>query len=295
MLAEMPPKACRQGVIMRQNSNDDGKGKVYVGSHGGDWAGEVRLLLDRAGLAPVISGHRRLVLKPNLVEAAAPPITTPVELVAAVVDYLQAAAPQAEIIIAEGCGSKSYDTGHCFARLGYRELATARGVGLVDLNHEPTVKLARADCRRWPEMHLPGLLFDSFLISLPVLKAHTLAKTTLTLKNMMGAAPPAHYQQGGNWKKASFHHEIQEAVADLNRYRCPDFTVLDATVGLAQSHLGGPPCDPPPGLLAASFDAVAVDAYGAGLLGLDWREVDHICRLHGELGRAEPLQIIECA
>ncbi|MDF1614808.1 DUF362 domain-containing protein [Desulfurivibrio dismutans] len=249
-------------------------------------------MLTRAGLASVAGRHKRIVLKPNLVEAALPPITTPVELTAAVVDFLRSAVPQAEIIIAEGCGSKTYDTDHCFARLGYHELAAAKGVELVDLNRQPTIRLTLPDCRRWPEMHLPALLFESFLVSLPVLKVHTLAKVTLTLKNMMGAAPPCHYQQGGHWKKAAFHHDIQAAVADLNRYRSPDFTLLDATVGLAQSHLGGPPCKPPPGLLAASFDPVALDAYGADLLNLDWREIDHIRELHGELGFAEPLTVV---
>lgn len=267
-------------------------GVVYICPHRGDWVGEVARLLDRAGLTGALKGQRRILLKPNLVKASPPPITTPVELVAALVDYLQAAVPKVKLIIAEGCGAKTYDTGHCFARLGYRELAAAKGIELVDLNRLPSVRLAREDCRRWPELYLPRLLFASFIISLPVLKAHTLAKATLTLKNMMGAVPPGHYQQGGHWKKAAFHRDIQGSVADLNRYRSPDFTLLDASIGLAQSHLGGPVCNPPPGLLAASFDPVAVDAFGAGLLGLDWREIKHISRLHGEIGRAEPLDII---
>lgn len=268
-------------------------GRVYACSFNDDWLSAGRRLLAVTGLAEVLAGQRRIVLKPNLVEAAPPPITTPVELVAAVIEWVRAAAPRAELLIAEGCGSKTYETERCFRKLGYQELAAQLGVELVDLNHQPTVCLARDDCRRWPRMHLPELLLDSFLFSLPVLKAHTLAKTTLTLKNMMGAAPPKHYQQGGHWKKAAFHHDIQAAVADLNRYRCPDFTLLDATVGLAQSHLGGPPCNPPPGKLAASFDPVALDAYGAGLLALDWRRIGHISQLHGELGCADPLTLIE--
>jgi len=64
------------------------------------------------------------------------------------------------------------------------------------------------------------------------------------MKNMMGAAPPKHYQQGGHWKKASFHHGIQQALFELNCYRTPDFTLLDATVGMSQAHLWGPTCSP---------------------------------------------------
>ncbi|MFH7319438.1 DUF362 domain-containing protein [Desulfurivibrio sp. D14AmB] len=269
------------------------KGVVYHCPFAGDWVGATGRLLDRAGLAAVLDDRRPIVLKPNLVKAAPPPITTPVALVAALVDYLQRARPGAEIIVAEGCGAKEYDTDHCFTTLGYAQMAMERGVKLIDLNQAPLTRLSRPQYGRWPEMHLPTLLLDAFLISLPVLKAHTLAKVTLTMKNMMGAAPPACYQQGGHWKKAAFHQEIQAAVADLNRYRCPDFTLLDATIGLSKSHLGGPLCRPSPGLLAASFDPVAIDAFGAGLLGHDWQTIGHIRSLDGELGRAHPLKLIK--
>ena len=110
---------------------------------------------------------------------------------------------------------------------------------------------------------------------------------------MMGLAPPAHYQQGGHWKKASFHQKIQEAVFDLNRYRTPDFTLLDATVGMQQAHLWGPPCDPPVNRIAAGFDPVAIDAYGCSLLGREWQKIGHLRMAHGELGMADPLTVIE--
>jgi uncharacterized protein (DUF362 family) len=84
---------------------------------------------------------------------------------------------------------------------------------------------------------------------------------------------------------------MQESILDLNRYRTPDFTVLDATVGMAEAHLWGPACDPHPGVLAAGFDPVALDAYGAGLLKRDWRTIDHISLANGEIGSAEPLKI----
>ena len=235
----------------------------------------------------------RVLIKPNLVEAMEPPITTPVELVAALIDYIRSRSPDTEIIIGEGCGSLSYDTLHCYEALGYTAMAEKKEVELIDLNNAPLAKKARKECSRWPEMHLPRLAYDSFLISVPVLKAHTLAQVTLTMKNMMGLAPPSYYRQGGNWKKASFHDRIHEAILDLNRYRTPDFTILDATVGMQEAHLWGPTCSPPPNRLAASFDPVAIDAFGAGLLCMDWRTVDHISQAHGELGFAENLQIIE--
>ena len=142
-------------------------------------------------------------------------------------------------------------------------------------------------------MYLPELLDEVFLLSVPVLKAHSLAGVTLTMKNMMGCAPPTHYQKGGCWGKSAFHSRIQEAVFDLNRYRTPDFTLLDATIGMSKAHLWGPHCQPAVGLIAASADPVAIDSFGCSLLKRSWRDIGHIAMADGVLGCAEPLQIVK--
>ncbi|MDH4320207.1 MAG: DUF362 domain-containing protein [Desulfobulbaceae bacterium] len=251
------------------------------------WRSALPGLLDAAGLPAALRSGKRILIKPNLVENLPPPITTPVGLVEALLEYLRENAPGGvEIVIGEGCGSKEDDTWRAFAGQGYVDLSQRCGVPLIDLNTEKLVSVANPHCSRWPQMFLPAIVFESFLLSLPVLKAHSLAGVTLTMKNMMGLAPPAHYQQGGHWKKAAFHHRIQEAIFDLNRYRAPDFTLLDATVGMCEAHLWGATCDPPPGLLVAGYDPVAVDAFATGLLGRDWRQIGHIRLADGVLGTA---------
>jgi uncharacterized protein (DUF362 family) len=256
------------------------------------WAESLAPLLDATGLAKHLRERDQpILIKPNLVEALAPPITTPVALVAALVAWLRKHTV-ARIVIGEGCGAMDHDTDHCFAVLGYADLARESGVELVDLNHEELVRLENKRCKRWPEMFLPRIALESLLISVPVLKAHSLAGVTLTLKNMMGLAPPAHYRSGRSWKKSAFHRDIQNAIADLNRYRTPDFTLLDASVGMPEAHLWGPACDPPVGILAAAWDPVAIDSYGTTLLEQDWPQIGHIRSLHRDLGLAEPLQVI---
>ena len=273
-------------------SNKKDQGRVWACRHT-TWPEDIGRLCRAAGLANRLRAVRQVLIKPNLVEAVPPPVTTPVGLVIALVAWLREANPEMTILIGEGTGATAYETDHCFRELGYTELVTDYGVELVDLNNEPSMELTNPDCGRWPQMHLPRLLFESFLISVPVLKAHSLAKVTLSMKNMMGAVPPAHYQQGGHWKKASFHSGIQEAIFDLNRYRAPDFSLLDATVGMRQAHLWGPTCDPAPNLVLAGFDPVAIDAFGAGLLCRAWQDVGHLRLAHGVLGQAEPLTIDE--
>lgn len=248
-------------------------------------------LLDKAELTRKISDHPVVLIKPNLVESFLPPITTPVGLIESLVRYLQKNV-SARIIIGEGTGALNYDTWKPFQELGYSDLASRLGVELLDLNETELVCRENKNCRRWPKMYLPKIVYESFLISVPVLKAHSLAGVTLTMKNMMGCVPPSHYRQGNSWKKSAFHDRVQEAVADLNRYRTPDFSILDATVGMPEAHLWGPSCDPPVNILAASGDPVALDAYGAGLLGLNWRDIGHILQVHGELGQADPLETI---
>jgi uncharacterized protein (DUF362 family) len=250
-------------------------------------------VLERADLAAELAGHRMVLIKPNLVEDLDPPITTHVDLVEALVDYILLHNPEIRIIVGEGTGALEYDTFHCFNHLGYMKLQSRDRVELRDLNIEPCRRLSNKACGRWPEIYLPELLFDCFLISVPVLKAHSLCRVTLTMKNMMGCAPPAHYQQGGAWGKSSFHLKLDEAVFDLNRYRTPDFTVIDAAVGMAKAHLWGPTCSPPVGKLVASYDPVAVDAHGTRLLKKRWEDIGHIRMANGILGKAEPVEVRE--
>jgi uncharacterized protein (DUF362 family) len=257
------------------------------------WQESVPRLLDATNLPDRLAAEKRIIIKPNLVEPLKPPITTPVELVAALVDYIRASQPHLEIIIGEGCGSSCNDTMQVFETLGYTKLAAKTGVTLLDLNEAPLARMQDNNCSRWPEMYLPKIVFESYLLSVPVLKAHSLAGITLTMKNMMGLAPPAHYQQGGNWKKASFHQNIHESVFDLNQYRTPDFTLLDATIGMQEAHLWGPTCDPPPNRIAAGYDPVAMDSYGCSLLRIKWASVGHLAMAHGILGQAAPLSVLE--
>lgn len=239
------------------------------------YAESVPVLLDKLGAAAVFRGLKQVLIKPNLVNDSPPPVTTPVECCEALVEYIRRYS-SARIVIAEGCGAADYDTPEVFEKLGYARLSERLDVPLVDLNYAPAVEISRGGCRLFPSMRLPEIAFDSFILSVPVLKAHSLAGITGTLKNMMGFAPPAFYQQGGHWKKSSFHRRMHESIVELNRYVTADLTVLDGRTGLAEYHLGGAECDPPVEMLAGGYDPLAVDREAARLLGIDWRGIPHL-------------------
>lgn len=242
-----------------------------------DYESTVCLCMTEAGAADLLNDGRPVMLKPNLINASPHPVTTPAALCEAVIAFIRKHT-QVPITIAEGCGDADLETPDVFTRLGYGALAKRLDVDLLDLNTAPLMKLVDSACRIFPEIWLPEAVFEHVLFSLPVLKAHSLARLTGSMKNMMGLAPPEHYSgRHGSWKKAAFHLHLDEAIVELNRYRAPDFTVMDATVGLSEYHLGGACCDPPVNRILAGVNPQCVDREAAGLLGMDWRKIDHLC------------------
>jgi uncharacterized protein (DUF362 family) len=236
----------------------------------------VKTAFDEIGAGPVLAGQSKILIKPNLVDAIEFPVTTPVECTAAIIDYIRSVS-RAEIIVAEGSGGEKPTT-EVFRKLGYKWLSVEKQVRLVDLNEEPVTRLEIPGCKVFKEYYIPKIAMEYFIISVPVLKAHSFSKVTLSLKNMMGFAPPLHYQVGGFWKKSFFHQRVHESIIEMNLYRMADLTLIDATIGMPEYHLGGRHCDPPVNKLVASFDAVAADKAGAGLLGFDWRKIDHLSK-----------------
>ncbi len=233
-------------------------------------------ILNKIGAAEIFAEQTHILIKPNLIMASKHPITTSPANSAAIVEYIQGCS-NAEIVIAEGCGDMSMETDEVFRILGYDQIASQYNIKLVDLNHTPLVKIKRSDCNVFPEMYLPEIVFSHYLISVPVLKAHSLAQITGTLKNMMGIAPPKYYSgRFGSWKKAVFHHMMHQAIVDLNCYRAPDMTLMDASIGLADFHLGGRECSPHVNQLIAGTDPITIDRIAAELLGLNWMNIGHI-------------------
>lgn len=238
-----------------------------------NYAVSVPEALDAAGAGALVKG-RRVLVKPNLVSSAPPPVTTPAECCEAVVRYALDHAP-AEVVVAEGCGSPGRDTRGVFAALGYDGLARKYGVSLMDLNTAPLLRLENPDFRVFPEIYLPEIAFSHLILSVPMLKAHSLAEVTGALKNQMGFAPPAHYA-GPGWNKAAFHQDLHRAIRELNGYRSADLVLMDASVGLAEFHLGGPACEPPIRQLLSGTDPRAIDREAARLLCRDPDAIPHL-------------------
>ncbi|MFO8031939.1 MAG: DUF362 domain-containing protein [Desulfohalobiaceae bacterium] len=245
------------------------------------YAQSVTQVLEELQASKALAGQERVLLKPNLINDSAFPVTTHQEFCAAVIDYVRSCC-DCELIIAEGCGDPGLETWEVFQALGYTRLCSSFNVQLLDLNQEQELlRLENPDCELLPEVYLPRIAFDSYIISLPVLKAHSLARITGSLKNMLGFAPPKYYSgQHGSWKKAFFHANMQKSLQELNSYLLPDLSLMDASLGLAKQHLGGPVCSPKVNRILGSYDAYSLDQKAAGLLGMDPKDIKHLWPLN---------------
>ncbi len=241
-----------------------------------NYAQSVKKALDSIKAWEILKKQKQILIKPNLINTSPHPVTTPKECCEAIIQYIQACS-SAKIMVGEGCGDSVSETDEIFDVHGYTRMAGEYGVELIDLNHAPLVRRENPSCSFFKEMYLPEVAYSSFIISVPVLKAHSLAYITGTMKNMIGLAPPKYYGgQFGSWKKAVFHSDMQQSIIDLNQYRCPDLTVMDATIGLSEYHLGGNHCDPPVNKILAGFDALELDRKAARILGLKWQDIGHL-------------------
>ena len=233
-------------------------------------------VLDKISAYKQIAEQSAILIKPNLTTDSPHPITTSSECCKVIIEYIRKYS-EAKIVIGEGCGDANYETEEIFKNLGYTAMAEKQGVSLLDLNYGPVKILKNRECNVFPEMYLPEIAFSHYIISVPVLKAHSLAGMTGTLKNMMGFAQPKYYSgRYGIWKKAVFHEKMQQSIIDLNKYLVPNLSIMDCSVGMAEFHLGGPQCDPPVEKIIAGYNPWKVDREAAELLGLNWNDIEHI-------------------
>lgn len=253
-----------------------------------DYQSSVTRALDLIGAASGLPASGLVIIKPNLTNADAPPVTTNVAAAEAVYKYCKARC-RAEIAIGEGCGNGT--TEQAFRANGYKKLAEKYRIPLIDFNKEKAVLVSNPDALQLKEFHIPQIVRQAFIISLPILKEHSFTKTTIAMKNMFGIAPAPFYR-GGSWNKSQLHSpSTHKSVVDVCSYKKPALCVVDAAVALRGMHLAGRHQNI--GLILAGFDAVAVDAVGSELLGHNPREIEYLRLSNGLLGSMDNIEILD--
>jgi uncharacterized protein (DUF362 family) len=229
-------------------------------ARGPDAAANVRrAVASVGGMERFVKRGDRVVIKPNigwnrLPEQAA---NSNPDVVAEVV-RLVAAAGASKVWVTD----VSVNTAEqCFARSGIEKAAKAAGATVV----RPDTTAFREVDVSGKLLHVADVLYPFVeadkVINVPVVKQHGLSGATMSLKNWYGVL-------GG--QRVKLHQNIHLSIVDLAAMVKPTLTIMDATrILLANGPTGGSLADVKQmDTVAVSTDEVALDAFGAGLLGI---------------------------
>jgi uncharacterized protein (DUF362 family) len=274
----------------------------------------VREAVEKAGgFNQVVRPGDQVLIKPNLVSALpnGTGFTTDFRVVEAIAGMALDCGAKT-ILFAEGSstnlGVQNYNrdiTEKCFATGGYSDLAKKMGARLVDLNEAGEEAGGRERVRKVELKH--GLKWKSYwiskrfldadcVISAPVLKNHRYAGVTLSLKNYIGIAPGEIYQVPGvRVSKSGLDHSVSglaKHIVDLVMIRPPDYTVIDALVGISSGDRAYPYLPGPKGRMRAILagrDPVAADSAACMAMNYDPRTIGHLVYASAAgLGTSDP-------
>ncbi len=222
--------------------------------------------------SPDIKG-KRVVIKPNIVDFDPErPVNTDPRFVEALIRHLNTL-QAAEVIVAEG-SSHNRDAEMIWNKSGYRELCSAYGISLVDLNYDDLrlIENRTRESSLLLDLYLPVTLLDAdVVISAAKMKTHRWAGITLSLKNMLGAVPGMKY----GWPKNVLHwNGIPESICEINANLAVHYAAIDGVVGMeGYGPLLG--SAKKAGVILMGESPLAVDATAARVMGVNPPRVDY--------------------
>jgi uncharacterized protein (DUF362 family)/Pyruvate/2-oxoacid:ferredoxin oxidoreductase delta subunit len=228
------------------------------------------------GLGRFVSKGHRVLVKPNLLQGAAPKkcVTTHPEVIYAVAKLLRdfgcdvviADSPGGGTLYTEGALRKAY------SQSGWDKVAEELGVELnLGTGYREVSNPEGRALKRFLIID-PAMEADA-IVSVPKAKTHVLTTMTGAAKNLFGAIP--------SLEKPALHSRFpdvasfSEMILDLNELLRPRLQVMDAVMGMEGD---GPNSGEPRkiGAILASGDYTALDSVAARLMSLDPMEVGTI-------------------
>lgn len=144
---------------------------------------------------------------------------------------------------------------------GIEAMAKAAGAEVVYIDPERCKEMAVGGkvIDKW--LVCPEIIESDVVINVPVLKQHGVSKATMCMKNLMGVVPD---KGRGSW-----HQNLATCLCDITEFVKPTLNVLDAVrILVANGPTGGNLEDVRrKDTVAAGTDILALDAFGATLLG----------------------------
>lgn len=151
------------------------------------------------------------------------------------------------------------DAKKSYENSGIGPAARQAGADVVILDRDRFRKMAIGGNRIKDHPVYPEIIECDLVINVPVCKHHSATTVTLCMKNYMGVVD----------NRAAFHQDLPTAIADITQFMKPRLCLVDATRILTDhGPTGGDPADVKTlNCVAAGTDIVALDAWGAELLG----------------------------
>jgi uncharacterized protein (DUF362 family) len=245
------------------------------------------------GIKSLTRGKESILLKPNLV-APDRRCTTKPEVVRTIAQILKNSGK--EVMIGEASaaadnfnviGNETFRTNkreildrmqeHVFNTLGYTEMAKTLGVPLINLHSGNIVEVPLDNGFAAKSVKIHKALTDVDLVcSIPMMKTHTLATVTLSMKNLIGLYPGTEYYSVRSWlhDRAAERGSMGVAyeVIDMNRAVKTGLSVIDASSAMeGNGPFGGDLIDM--GLIIAGTSPLATDMAGAAIMGFETDEI----------------------
>ena len=219
------------------------------------------------GMNRFISRGDVVVLKPNIGWDRVPQqaANTNPDLVKRVAELCFDAGAKKVIVTDVSCN----DPRRCFQRSGIQASASAVGAEVIlpEEHRFRNYRLGGELLSVWPVL-VPMIETDR-IINLPIVKHHNLCRATLGLKNWYGML-------GG--RRNQLHQNIEMGITDLANFIRPTLTILDAYRILVSNGPQGGNLDDvrTVKMLVAGTDPVAIDSFGATLLGVEVGDLPYL-------------------
>ncbi|MFX1428402.1 MAG: DUF362 domain-containing protein, partial [Promethearchaeota archaeon] len=256
----------------------------------------LRRVVEFSGAFDKLNGDEKVFLKPNIVFWAPIPdyppygVVTTSTIMEDIIILLKERGIK-DITIGEGCVTMDpkdvKTTQHAFEALGYNRFKRKYGINVINVFERPFEKLDLGD-----EIQLnfnSDALNSEVIISVPVLKTHSQAKVSLSLKNLKGLIDVP--------SRKKCHTPDAENDLDFFLYHLPKKLppVISIIDGIYTNELG-------PGydgnmkrsnILIASSDMLSADKVGASILGFNPSDVPYLSYYAKDKNRPGDLSDVE--
>jgi len=234
-------------------------------------------------------GNKRVVIKPNLVSSTTQLSATNKETIEGILEFYKSINKLENVIIAESAADGP--TMGAYDNYGFIPIAGKYKVKLVDLDDSPPQMLYaidELDIRPKP-LRMSSMMTDrnNFIMSVARMKTHDRVVATLTLKNVVVAAPikdpgfnfGKNRKAGAKSDKAIVHGNgfrgINYNLFNIAYHIHPDLAFIDGRDGMEGD-------GPTEGTLVdhkvclAGLDWLSVDRVGIGLMGIDPSKIGYL-------------------